>query len=221
MIRFAWVPVAVRLIGLLVAGMSIAGCVNAIATGITFPMVNNAGFLANSWRMWPMTGSFVGLGFGLYLLLSGRWIASLVLRGIEAGWVLPAVRLVGLVIVGLSMGGCANFVIRGAKVDWSGTHSTWLKLLDPLTASGAVVAFAVGGSLLLGGRGIGRWLARGVTERCPRCGFDIRGTPGGECTECGFGLRESAVGGIEQTGEAGPRIDVRAPRDIAGPGGLV
>ena len=112
-------------------------------------------------------------------------------------FVTVSLRLLGLVLVAVAARGVAEqataFVQTLAWLDW---HLSWLwSNFDPandnyglsrLEVAVLAVQFALGTYLLLGGRRLGRWIARLERDRCVGCGYDLTGVASGQrCPECG------------------------------------
>ncbi len=117
----------------------------------------------------------------------------------EFAWCRPLLRVVGVLLLGLSLPTLIDYVFR--VVERMATSQRFGVPFGPgelgwflIYLLGAGSQCALGLYLLFKGRRVLRWVLHGVDTCCTRCGYQLAGTVGGRCPECGL---EQHVANIE------------------------
>lgn len=115
----------------------------------------------------------------------------------EFAWFKLLVRLVGLLLMGLSVPMLMWYIgrflaasIPGSPARTSGSFNfEWYNTLPAVLSYGAQAAF--GAYLFFRGDWVIRKVLSEIHGRCAACGFDLSGTTGGSCPECNTPIRRA------------------------------
>lgn len=85
MIRYSWFKLIMRLIGVLLIGLSLPTAAGAVAS-LIYGFVNGANYLEPGALIWlfSLLPALAQLGIGLYLLFGSKWLMERCLRGIDS-----------------------------------------------------------------------------------------------------------------------------------------
>lgn len=101
----------------------------------------------------------------------------------EFAWCRPLLRILGVLLVGLSLPTVITYSAQLVQTTWEYKSMGWIFGGDRIVwfllyCLGAYVQLAIGVYLIVNGRGVLRWVLRGVDSCCERCGYELAGTIG-------------------------------------------